>query len=51
MFAGALVRRNDVVRARIAMFVDNLVALRDALMRMTLDQGSPPPATAGGTRH
>jgi hypothetical protein len=51
MFAGSLVRRNYVVRARIAMSVDNLVALRDALMRMTLDHGSPPPATAGGTRH
>jgi hypothetical protein len=33
------------------MSVDNLVALPDALMRMTHDRGSPPPATAGGARH
>ena len=51
MFMNSVIKRNYVVRARIAMSVDNLVALRDALTRMALDQGSPPPATAGGTRH
>ena len=51
MFANSALKRNFVVRARIVTTLDNLVALRDALARMTLDQGSSQPATAGGTRH
>jgi hypothetical protein len=42
-----------VVRARITMTMDNMVALRDLLARVIKTQGigPAPTATSGGTRH